>query len=275
MSLIKPFVRLASSIFPKPFADKAFDKLVNPQIHRLRPHEEEVLEEAEKNDLAFRSFKIKTYTWNRGNEPVLLIHGWEGQAGNFADLIEHLVKSDFTVYAFDGPSHGFSSTGETSLLEFKDLVAIMIEKTGAKKLVSHSFGGVATTAALFENTDLEIEKYALLTTPDRFTQRLDQVSEQFGISRKVKNELAERMEKLTGVSVKDLNVSDWVKAVNVREARIWHDKDDRVIGADQSRGVNAAWSNSSLVEVEGTGHFRILRTESVLEEVTAFLATTS
>ena len=40
---------------------------------------------------------------------------------------------------------------------------------------------------LFENPDIHIDKYLLLTTPDRFIERIDDVSASIGITEKVKN----------------------------------------------------------------------------------------
>ncbi|MGB6038120.1 MAG: alpha/beta hydrolase [Cryomorphaceae bacterium] len=271
MSFKNTFVHIASSLFPTYFTKKAFKFLVNPQVRILRRHELEVLEQARQEDFPFQDYTIKTYTWNEGNEPILLVHGWEGQAGNFADLIAVLVGKGYTVHSFDGPSHGFSSKGSASIMEFTQLVGVMIRRLKVKKLVSHSFGSVATTYALYQNRDLEIDKYALLTTPDRFTQRVDQISAQVGISQKVKHRLIEKLEKEFNLKAAELNVSDWVKEINVKSACIWHDRTDKVIPIFQSETVNEAWPESELRITENTGHFRILRTEDIIHEVVDFL----
>ena len=55
------------------------------------------------------------------------------------------------------------------------------------------------------------------------------------------------------------------------QALILHDKADKVIDISQSRNVFQNWPQCQMEEIEGTGHFRILRTESVLERVVDFL----
>jgi pimeloyl-ACP methyl ester carboxylesterase len=214
----KILIKILSTFFPNQVANFAYNQLTNPQIKKLRPNELEVLNKAKKEKFDFKGFEIQTYLWQGGNEKVLLIHGWEGQAGNFADLVEKLVEQNYTVYSFDGPSHGFSSKGRTSLFEFTELVGILIKKFGVSKLVSHSFGGVATTFALFKNLDIEIAKYVLLTTPDKFLERIEDVSEQVGITENVKNKLIDRLEKETALDVKNLNVSEFVKTINVAKS---------------------------------------------------------
>jgi pimeloyl-ACP methyl ester carboxylesterase len=221
----------------------------------------------------FKGGTIRTYHWGEVGEPVLLIHGWEGQAGNFADLIPQLLETGYQVHAFDGPSHGFSSTRPTSLFEFIILVGQQIAQLGVKRLVSHSFGGVATTYALSQNPNLSIDRYVLLTAPDRFRERIDYVFAQAGLHPKVKTRLIQQLEKDWQLEVDQLNVSQFVQKVNVEQALILQDKEDRVVPLEQSRRVHEAWPESEIQIVEGTGHFRILRDASVIKMVSQFLST--
>ncbi|MCB0840748.1 MAG: alpha/beta hydrolase [Bacteroidetes bacterium] len=110
-----------------------------------------------------------------------------------------------------------------------------------------------------------------MTTPDKFIERIDDVAETVGINDKVKKQLIDRLEKETDQDVSKLNVSEFVQSIHVGKSLIIHDKNDRVIPIDRSKNVHKNWSNSSFKEIEGTGHFRILRTEAVLDMVVAFL----
>lgn len=268
----KQVIKFLSHLSPKVVTNLAYKTMVTPQIQKLRPHEMVMLDKAEQTTIQFAGFDIQLYEWGKENDKrILLIHGWEGQAGNFTDLIPKLVEEGYHVIAFDAPSHGFSSKGKTSLFEFSDLVGEMIERYDCEYLVSHSFGGVATTYALYNNQNLKIKKYVLLTTPDKLTQRIDSVAEMVGITSKVKRMLTKRLENEMAIEVKDANVSSFVKKVNVNQSLIIHDKNDRVIPLFQSKNVYENWENCAFKEIEGTGHFRILRTESVLDDVVEFL----
>lgn len=269
--MTRTFARVASVLVPNLVTKFAFQKLTNPQVRKLRTHEVSTLDNARKDTYRFKDFDIQLYAWGTGSKTVLLIHGWEGQAGNFADLIALLLEKDYTVHAFDAPSHGYSSQGSTSLFEFTELVGILIRKFQVSQLVSHSFGGVATTFALFQNPDLTIEKYVLLTTPDKFTERIDDVATTVGITEGAKNRLIQKIERDLEVQVKTLNVSDFVKQIHVKSALIFHDRNDRVIPIARSKNVHKNWVQSEFRTVEGTGHFRILRTPAVLREVVSFL----
>lgn len=250
----------------------AYDQLTNPQVRKLRDRELKVLDQAVQGNFEFKGFKIKTYHWQGGDQEVFLVHGWEGQAGNFSDLIVRLLAEGYSVRAFDGPSHGFSSRGKTSLFEFTELVGVLLKEYGTTNLISHSFGGVAATYALFSNPEIEISKYVLLTTPDKFLERIDDVVKLTGVSRKVKARLIARLEKELNVRAESLNVSDFVKEINVSKALIIHDRDDQVIPISRSLNVHRNWKESAFREISGTGHFRILRTGSVHEIVLDFLS---
>ena len=267
----KSLVRIASYLFPNQITSFAYKQLTNPQVRKLRPNEVGVLDKSDQETYAFKSFQIRLYTWPGGAKKILLIHGWEGQAGNFSDLIEALLGDGYTVYAFDAPSHGYSSKGSTSLFEFTELVGLLIRKYAVKNLLSHSFGGVATTYALFTNLDLQIDKYVLLTTPDKFTERIDDVSEMVGISDSVKNRLIARLENETQMDVNILNVSEFVKSIQVKKALIIHDTNDTVIPISRSKNVHQNWSISEFKEIEGTGHFRILSAPEVIDDVIRYL----
>ena len=264
-------IKIASRLFPNVVTSFAYNQLSNPQVRKLRNNELAVLERAEKEKYRFKKFDIRLYTWKGGEREVLLIHGWEGQAGNFSDLIEELVITGFTVHAFDAPSHGFSSKGSTSLFEFSELVGELIERYRVRNLISHSFGGVAVTYALYTREELTIDTYILLTTPDKFTERIDDVSEMVGIGKNVKNLLKAKLRKETGLDPDMLNVSEFVKRINVERSLIIHDRGDKVIPISRSRNVHRNWSCSEFLEVEGTGHFRILRTKRVIDSVIDFL----
>jgi len=268
--MTKYLIRAVSKVFPGLMVKLAYQKLTSPQVKKLRAHEVEMLDKSEKETLAFNDFNIQLYKWLGGERKILLIHGWEGQAGNFSEIIPHLKSSGFTVYAFDGPSHGFSSVGKTSLFEFTELVSVLIKKFKTDHLLSHSFGGVATTYALTTDSSFQIKRYALLTTPDKFTERINDVSEQVGITEKVKQRLIKKIEAETGYSADVLNVSQFVKKIKVEKALIIHDKNDRVIPISRSKNVHKNWPCSEFIEISGTGHFRILRTPVVFNHLNEF-----
>lgn len=269
---MKKIINISSRLFPNTMAYFAYKTLTNPELKKSNIHEIDILDKAYKEKILFRKFNIQFYQWGEpNNDPILLIHGWEGHSGNFADIIESLVEQNYYVLAFDGPSHGFSTKKQTNLLEFSDLIIFILQQYRIKKIISHSFGSMITTYALSRIPHFEIDKYILMTTPDTFLERINSISSQVGINEKTKQILIRKLEAELHTEVTKICVSKFVKEIHVKEALILHDKEDKIIPIRQARIVNENWINGNLEELENTGHFRILKEPFVIERIINFL----
>jgi len=271
----KTIVRISSSLFPRAFSNFAYKKLTNPQSHKLKQNDIVNMDSSTKSRFNFKSTEIQVYEWTTdAKPPILLVHGWEGQAGNFSNIISRLLAENHSVIAFDGPSHGLSSkNGGTSLFEFAEVVGVIIEKYGVKRIISHSFGGVATMYSLAQNPSLAIEKYILLTTPNKFLDRIETVAEEVGIAKRVKKKLVNRLESELKMDFSKISVADLSRNVNVKNALILHDEFDKVLSIQESKAVNDVWPACNLEVIHGTGHFKILNAEIVHNRIITFLAT--
>ena len=89
----------------------------------------------------------------------------------------------------------------------------MIERVQQAIVISHSFGAVATTYSLAQNSHLRLDKYVLITCPDEFLERIEAVAHNFGLSKKVIDRLIIKIEQDYNLNVRRLNVSEFVKEV--------------------------------------------------------------
>jgi len=241
-----------------------------PQIKKLRPHEIKTLGKAEKEQVDFNGIHLQTYRYNNTGLKIFMVHGWEGHGGNFADIIEVLIGKNYHVFTFDAPSHGESAISKNGIFDFPNAVKFLMEKEQPDYIISHSFGAVATTYALHLNKDISIKKYVLLSNPDRFLDRINFVAEKAGITHRVKNKLIKKVANETGQDLSTLSVSDFVQKVSVEKALILHDKNDRVQPQKDPENVNKVWGASTLEIISGTGHFKILRTQFVIDRIITF-----
>ncbi len=239
---------------------------------KIRPHEKDMLEKAEKSSFNFRDFHIQLYQWGKGPKKILLVHGWEGHAGNFAAIIDRLIAEDYTVIAFDGPSHGASSKGTTSSFEFTELVVALVKKYQPKQLISHSFGSVAALTALGGNPELKIEYYVGITVPNKLRERIEEIAQYLGFPYKVVTALIAKIEATHHIKVDELNVEDYAPKASIEKALLIHDTNDRVLPVEKSRQVARKWPIASLEEVTGTGHYKILGEKKVLNRIIDFLS---
>lgn len=268
----KKIVRAASLLAPGLMTRIAYHQMTHPRHHPARTKEQAVLDQAVQTSTPFGSFQIQHYHWQGGGKKVLLIHGWEGQAGNFSDLIQRLRESDYDVYAFDAPSHGHSSKGKTSMFSFSDLTTEIVAQLRPDIAITHSFGSVAIVTAMSRISDWTLGTGVMLTTPDRFRERIEWVAATNGVAEKVTHRLIRRIEKETGVVVDDMSVAATVPGLAIGRALILHDVRDRVIPITQPRRVHAQWPACQLEELTGTGHFKILHAPQSVERVLAFLS---
>ena len=269
--LIKKVLWVIARLFPFIFVRKAYQYLTTPMVYKIRPHETEVLNRAEKETFAFNGFNIQLYRWGKGTPKVLLVNGWEGHAGNFADLVPLLLAKKFSIIAFDGPSHGASSKGTTSSFEFTDLVTALIKKFEPQHLISHSFGSVAALISTGRHPELKLEKYVGVTVPNKLRERLEEIANYLGLPYVVVTRLIEKIEANHNVEVDKINVQDYAPKSSFQRALILHDVNDRVLPVERSKEVASNWPKATFEEVQNTGHYRILRTPKVLDRIVSFL----
>lgn len=261
-------MKFLSNVAPGLVAKKLIHHLHHPTIKKLRPHEISRLETSDQSTVLFKNHELKCYSWKSASNlalgEVVLVHGWEGQAGNFADFIPMLLDAGFDVFAFDAPGHGFTLSKDTSIFEFLEAVKFLLQQRQPEFLVSHSFGGVAASYALAE-LEVKVKKYLLFTTPNSFSERIRDLSEKMGVSKKVVERVERYYVEDQGFDLNALSVAAFVQRADVQKALILHDENDGVIGIDQSETVVNSWPVARLIRMQGTGHFRILRNEDSLK----------
>ena len=241
--------------FPRMLARRGYHYMSNPNIRKLRDFEEEVLARAVQHRMDFKQFEIQCYRWGNPYRPVvLLVHGWEGQAGNFGALVDVLLEKKYCVVAYDGPAHGKSSISPTSMFELGELAGVMIGLYHPKVIISHSFGSVATLMGLAEQStdDWQLDRWMLVTTPHDFRERIAGVAQHFGVTHRTVQHIIDMVERDTGASIETINMDDYgAKVHNVAEALIIHSVMDRVIPISEARAAHRALPFSDLVELEG------------------------
>jgi pimeloyl-ACP methyl ester carboxylesterase len=90
--------------------------------------------------------------------PVVLIHGLEGQMGNFTHSLVDRLADDFRVVAFDRPGSGYSTRSPGSPAGVRAQAATLAGAIRALKLarpviVGHSLGGAVALAIALDEPD--------------------------------------------------------------------------------------------------------------------------
>jgi pimeloyl-ACP methyl ester carboxylesterase len=267
MGYYKLYFKILNLLLPSLAAKRVYHVMSNPRIRKLRDFEEEVLSHSQKERIEFKKFRIQKYTWgNPGNKRALLIHGWEGQAGNFGAIIDILVDKGYYVAAYDAPAHGKSTRRKTSMFEYAEFVTQVLEVEKPHIIISHSFGSVTAAFALKGNPEIKVSQWFLITTPNHFKDRINEISEFLGVTYRTIDRLIQMLEKDLGISLDKLNMSEYGGNLeNLKEAIIIHSKADGVIPIEKARLAHKAIPQSQLIEMENLGHYRILWSSQLKE----------
>ncbi len=264
---LKTIFNILQKASPKLAAKIAFNFISKPKKKKIRTFEKSIIELASEDIIRFKKFNIKTYKWGNGNKKALLIHGWGGRASNFGAIIPELTKKEYEVISFDGPCHGASTKKKTSFFEMADLVKLFLEKHKYDLIITHSMGTVFAFTAM-NSLKYRVNKMFALTTPNRFSEFIDLAVIQFGLTDKTTKLLTNKIRKTTTeYDPLTLKVSTVIKNIELKDITFIHDKLDKVIPIETTKSVSALIENSELIEIEGTGHFKMLWSEKVVEVI--------
>ena len=72
--------------------------------------------------LARRGVDVVVYEWGAGDDVVVLAHGWDGRASQFAVLVRDLIAEGYRVVAFDAPAHGDTIARGSYLIDWLDIL---------------------------------------------------------------------------------------------------------------------------------------------------------
>tara|TARA_B110001452_G_scaffold260817_1_gene258775 strand:+ start:1808 stop:2656 length:849 start_codon:yes stop_codon:yes gene_type:complete len=264
MNLKKVFNTL-QKISPRLTAKIAFNFISKPKGKKIRAFEKAILEIATKDIIRFNKFNIQTYKWGNGTKKALLIHGWGGRASNFGAIIPELTKNNYTVISFDGPCHGESTKKKTSFFEMSDLVKLFLKKDKYDLIITHSMGTVLTFTAM-NSIKYKVNQMIVLTSPSKFLEFIDLAVTQFGLTNKTTRLLINKIRKTTTeYDPITLDAESIVKDIEMKNVTFIHDKFDKVIPIEKTKNVSSFIKNSKLIEIEGTGHFKMLWSKKVVK----------
>jgi alpha-beta hydrolase superfamily lysophospholipase len=215
---------------------------------------------------------------NKARGRMLLCHGWEGYALNFALLIQRAVDAGYEVHAFDHLAHGRSEgtmSGLPIALETLLTVSTHVRKNfGAiDVLVGHSLGGAAASWA---SAHKKIEpKRLVLIAPFYDTRKLSGLwAKAHLLSEDIRAALQLGLENASGKKFEDFMPPALAEKFATKPALpvlILHDKADKITAYKHSAALAALCTNITLHGVRELGHIAVLADESCTDVVMKFI----
>ncbi|MBT8195063.1 MAG: alpha/beta hydrolase, partial [Bacteroidia bacterium] len=136
------YFKHVGSIVPKLAAKQALNLFFTPRKLKVRAFKKKVLKMGSAISFHNNNDVLHGYKWGDGSKNALLVHGWEGNSASLGGFVPGLVKSGYSVYAFDGPAHGAHKAVKTNMIDFgKAIESIMNELKTVDTVIAHSFGG--------------------------------------------------------------------------------------------------------------------------------------
>lgn len=230
--------------------------------------------DAQRERIRIRGSEVVTYRWGRGERAVLLLHGWQGRASQFAPLVRELVADGFRVVSFDAPAHGDSSGRRTDLRDWVTTAEQLQRSDGPfQAIVGHSFGGLAAlTAARTTVPSPRIAVVAGASAPAAF---LAEFSRTLRLEPTVSARFEQRFGARFGLDREGIAAAyDAVQdpLPSGTELLVVHDRADRRMpDADALRLHSAHAGRSHLLRTDGFGHNRVLQADPVLDAIAAFV----
>jgi pimeloyl-ACP methyl ester carboxylesterase len=262
------FLKFLSIISTSYAANIAFKLFCTPINKKLRDREIEVIKSAKAENIAFEDTYIKKYTWGNGSKTVLLVHGWESNAGSLGAFVKLLNENDFKVIGFDCPAHGQSGGKQTTLFRNSDAALLICNQIGHIDIaITHSFGSVVLMNALLHNKEISLDKLIMITTPNELQKAFDDFYRLLKIGQKVKEKMEQKIEKLYHIKIKDMTASLLCNQIHLKHAMIVHDRQDKVIPFHNAEIVAKNLKNCQLIPIENAGHYKILWDKRVVDLV--------
>lgn len=259
----------------------AFHRYFAPRRFRPSPREIAALAPAKKGLLETPGGTLATYVfehgpcfpWERRDRAgtVLLVHGWEGRAGQLASFIEPLRSLGHRVVAVDLPAHGRAPGSRTDLLELAAALRAASAVYGPfRAAIAHSFGGPAVVTALEEG--LLAERVVLIGSPARLGRGVERYAQLLGFREPQTRALRGLFEARFGADVWERFDVARASRAHAHPALFIHDREDREVAHEESVWAAGAWPGARRIDTAGLGHRRILRDRGVIEEVLRFVA---
>lgn len=272
LKLIRAKFKLLSAISKKKAAKEAFKLFCTPPSRDIKELPA-LFEQAEQLGFAFEQYHIVGYRWNKGgNRKVLILHGFESTAVNFAAYIQPLIQKGYEVMAFDAPAHGRSSGKRITAIIYRDLIKHIHQQYGpVQSYMGHSFGGFALCLALAEMPHNEDYRIALVAPATLTSTAIDQFFVFLRLGNEVRRQFDKRIMTVGGHPVDWFSITRAMK--NIRTKTLWiHDDKDQVTPLRDALKVKEEnYPAVEFVITNGLGHSRIYRDTEVTRMIIAFL----
>ena len=254
-------------------AEKAFELFCTP-LEKSKKPAPGVFSLAEKLKYILNGQTINGYCWNKGRaKKALILHGFSSSSYNFHSYILPLVEKGYEVLAFDAPAHGNSGGKTINVVQYREMIELLIKKHGPiDSFIAHSFGGIAICLAMEKAVHDEHTKIVLIAPA---TETVSAINAAFTLLQIKKQGVRQEFDSI--IMERSGHMPKWFsirRAMNHIKAKVlWiHDEDDSVTPLKDALKVrDDKHLNVEFVITSGLGHRNIYRSATVKKKIFEFL----
>lgn len=238
-----------------------------PPPYRADPSEDDALFFADPFRVPFGHRELAAWSFGEG-KTVLLVHGWGGRATQLRAFIAPLVESGHRVVLFDGPGHGRSGRGRSSLPEFGAAVAAVLREIGpVHAIIAHSMGAAATALGLEQTAGAA--RLVFIAPPAEVRDVTSRFGRALAIPPEVVALMERRIESRFLRPIASYDLPRW-PARERSPLLVIHDEKDREVPFTDGSRVARGWG-APLVATRGLGHVKLLRDPEVVARAVTFV----
>lgn len=242
---------------------------------RQRPYSQKalaVLASAQSTTFQHGSRQLQGYIWGEPDCPaILLVHGWESNAGSMRAFVPPLVQRGYRVIAFDAPAHGRSAGSSTTIYDYSGALQSISEEFGPiDGVIAHSLGAVATMLMLGREAQLGVKRVVILAAPANMVDIIRAWGEFLHFPHSVINQMRQRLIDRIGLPIDDQTVERAVANISI-PGLIIHDENDSVIPHGNAFAIHNRWKSASVAATQGLDHIGILHSPKTVELSASFI----
>jgi len=272
--LLKTYFGWTSFINSEKAARKSFRLFQKVRKKNIRRREEDFFASSRKFQVLMMKENVDCFEiGNPIGEVVILVHGWDSNAGSMSKIALAMAEQNKRVITFNLPGHAFSKSSSTNLIECKDAFLALLDFLNLKEpfsIVAHSFGSAVSTYALAKS-NYQIDKIILLTNPNKIEEIFKQFKTGIGLGNRAYKKLLKITTNKLGEPLNNLSVQENLKKIQYNKLLLIHDKFDKVLSFKHSIEINNEIENSQLITIENVGHYKMLWTDEVINRCVGFV----
>jgi pimeloyl-ACP methyl ester carboxylesterase len=226
------------------------------------------LQSAQSEFIELEQHRFPVYIWQGNEQKVLLVHGWESNAGRWELLFPHLQLSGSTIIALDAPAHGLANGKEFNVPRYATFLNQVIQKYAPSILIGHSMGGATCLYYQHHYPNTLIQKMILLGAPSDLKVLIQNFVSLLKLNTKmmhlIENHFIEKFKiRLDDFTGKTMGASLRIDGIIV------HDEEDGVVAFSEGQKIANSWKNAIFIKTKGLGHS--MHDEALYQSICEFL----